>query len=206
MVDNEVGFKPTYHETCEKTAFEYQSTFDAFRNTKRKDRDTLLRNFRSKQQDLVDSDIWHMVIANFSKRVLTYNCDRLPALSGLAKVSSSARGSYLAGNWSNTLLEDLVWRNTNEETKHADSYIAPSWSWAALGCTPLFLPRPDILDSEILDAQCISSGLDPTGSISSGYLDICGPLQKATLFYQDSDFDFRAAFHPERPKVSVKNE
>jgi hypothetical protein len=133
ILNHELGFKGKYHEACnsEKTRSDVtnsQSICDILRATRKQERDGLLRDFRAKQQDAVDADTWHMVVANFSRRKLTYQSDRLPALSGLAEVSALPfRGTYIAGHWSNTLMGDLIWKNTNtQQTKNAEFYIAPA--------------------------------------------------------------------------------
>jgi hypothetical protein len=204
-VNREVGFKPKYYQSWAEARAAVpiphpRTIFDEVKDCPRKNRKELLRNIRGAQQDAVDSDIWHMVLSNFSIRSLTKETDRLPALSGIVKsLEVPANGYYLAGFWSESLIQDIVWENSNRKASYiSPEYIAPSWSWAAVtGCIPHFIPRSDILDSHILDARCIPAGLDPTGSISSGYMDIRGPLQRTTLFYQDSNFDRWTESYPE---------
>ncbi|KAH8900567.1 HET-domain-containing protein, partial [Thozetella sp. PMI_491] len=90
------------------------------------------------QKKKVEDDAWHLIVTNYSKRLLTFDTDRLPALSGLAKAfsESASGGTYLAGLWSTSLLDDLTWCNTNrQESKYPSTYLAPSWSWVSVaGC------------------------------------------------------------------------
>ncbi|KKY37621.1 putative het domain-containing protein [Diaporthe ampelina] len=54
---------------------------------------------------------WHEVVAKFRERHLTAHEDRLPAVSAVAAAYKRLRnpGRYMAGLWSSTLPEDLLW-------------------------------------------------------------------------------------------------
>lgn len=74
---------------------------------------------------------WRNVVAEFSKRVLTYDTDKLPAMAGIASAfSRSIHGRYCAGLWMYNLPHDLIfaWRTPIIPSE----YLAPSWSWAAM--------------------------------------------------------------------------
>ncbi|KAE9365539.1 HET-domain-containing protein, partial [Stipitochalara longipes BDJ] len=88
---------------------------------------------------------WRSLMAYYSKRNITYESDRLPAISGMAKyVQSKGAGEYLAGMWKEDLWESLlwlprpVWRDvvddnlTSTYRRRASSYRAPTWSWISL--------------------------------------------------------------------------
>ncbi|KAF8246584.1 hypothetical protein K440DRAFT_631127 [Wilcoxina mikolae CBS 423.85] len=98
---------------------------------------------------------WPAMVEEYTRRKLTYEDDKMPALSGLANaVYSLTGGSYLAGLWKDHIIEDVHWRTyTRIENsvqvyggfKHVYGakicdvtipikYRAPSWSWASL-CT-----------------------------------------------------------------------
>jgi hypothetical protein len=54
---------------------------------------------------------WLAHITDFSQRNLTNEQDKLPALSGIAKLIAQKTGDkYYSGLWKNHLLEDLYWR------------------------------------------------------------------------------------------------
>jgi len=57
------------------------------------------------------SYVWQCIVADFSRRQLTYLTDRLPALSGLAKTMPFPEVDYLAGLWAQSLIHDLIWIN-----------------------------------------------------------------------------------------------
>lgn len=54
---------------------------------------------------------WHEIVAKFRERHLTAHEDRLPAVGAVAAAYKRLRdpGRYMAGLWSSTLPEDLLW-------------------------------------------------------------------------------------------------
>ncbi|PMD45624.1 HET-domain-containing protein [Hyaloscypha variabilis F] len=105
--------------------------------------------------------VWQSLVTNYSKRLLTHESDRLPALSGVAhRFGSLDMGLYMAGLWRKNLLWDLAWQtdhtaaqkplreqseqsiiNTGLKEVTESSWNAsqppwrsPSWSWIS---TPL---------------------------------------------------------------------
>lgn len=78
---------------------------------------------------------WEDIVTRFSKLQLSYESDRLPALSGFAKqlqVADVNVGSYLAGLWSVCLPGLMLWiRSPSSPIRPRPSiYVAPSRSWA----------------------------------------------------------------------------
>ncbi|KAE9374338.1 hypothetical protein N431DRAFT_335373, partial [Stipitochalara longipes BDJ] len=82
--------------------------------------------------------LWLKVISDYTSRYLTNEGDKLPALSGIAKVINTHTGDqYLAGLWRHKILELLRWRVGYNILKPMPchrpiEYRAPSWSWAAV--------------------------------------------------------------------------
>jgi hypothetical protein len=85
---------------------------------------------------------WNETIRQFTRRQLTYDYDRLPALSSLAEqISTHSLGIYFAGIWSYSLVEKdgLCWRRVQTHDsppgaslRQISRYCAPSWSWASV--------------------------------------------------------------------------
>ncbi|KAK5230881.1 hypothetical protein LTR99_003901 [Exophiala xenobiotica] len=80
---------------------------------------------------------WSTIVNTYLARSLTYDRDRLPALSGIARQMHlpEEMGRYLAGIWENSLPLALCWTVTlrNNWTKRRPSeWRAPSWSWASV--------------------------------------------------------------------------
>jgi Heterokaryon incompatibility protein (HET) len=95
---------------------------------------------------------WKTLVMEFSNRQLTYESDRLTAISGVAAeirkslVSTSASPStdnqYLVGLWRQWLESDLMWRTfwPNPSTPPVVSRAStlPSWSWLSIFCAVSF--------------------------------------------------------------------
>ena len=74
---------------------------------------------------------WESAVHNYSRRTLTFQTDRLPAISAVASIIADATGDrYLAGLWRNDLLAGLAWIGSKAAPQQ--EYIAPTWSWASL--------------------------------------------------------------------------
>ena len=88
------------------------------------------------------SRVWRETIASqYSSFDLSFPTDRLPALAAIAEQFQTGRRKekYLAGLWSGSLLEDLLWCCWEHEGKVLGRKKAfdrpsslPTWSWASL--------------------------------------------------------------------------
>ncbi|OCK77250.1 HET-domain-containing protein, partial [Lepidopterella palustris CBS 459.81] len=90
----------------------------------------------SSNRDTTEASIswnWHDIVEEYTAKQLTFEKDKLPAISGIAKVLGfrlQGSTSYLGGLWAATISQDLVWRCLQPSTRPSESY-APSWSWAS---------------------------------------------------------------------------
>ncbi|KAI0377970.1 heterokaryon incompatibility protein-domain-containing protein [Hypomontagnella monticulosa] len=87
--------------------------------------------------------LWPQIVEKYSWTTLTYESDRLVAISGLARlVASRVPDDYLAGLWKRRILFELCWSKVSKvpwlerETtvrpgRHGRLSHAPSWSWAS---------------------------------------------------------------------------
>ncbi|OTA92297.1 hypothetical protein M434DRAFT_387505 [Hypoxylon sp. CO27-5] len=118
-----------------------------------------------KQQDKI-ANIWRSDIVSFySGLMLTKDSDKLPGIGAMAELFQQARPgeSYLAGLWSGSFLQDLLWSCPQliEEAQPRNAInrldSLPTWSWASLQTT--VFSSPYICDSwlplaEILEVRC----------------------------------------------------
>jgi hypothetical protein len=75
---------------------------------------------------------WYRMVSAYSKRNLTHNSDKLPAISGLASlVAEHDSGKYCAGVWWEDIAFGICWKKSDQLSR-TDDYIAPSWSWASV--------------------------------------------------------------------------
>lgn len=92
---------------------------------------------------------WRSVLAEYTQRNLTFDTDRLAAISGLASTMSEHDTTnyhprdYLFGIWKSDLVRNLLWHVTGGEddifndvsfktSRRLDESFAPSWSWASV--------------------------------------------------------------------------
>lgn len=137
----------------------------------------------------VSHAIWRRTIDEYSRKDLTYRSDKLPALSGLARAFSiTSPGTYLAGLWRNSLLDDLLWfalpRNQGLAFRNSQ-YRAPTWSWASLDNASISYhhdrARTISYQAEVVKAETVLSGPDPTGAVSSGFIVLRAPAIDSTV-------------------------
>ncbi|KAF7897045.1 hypothetical protein EAF00_005273 [Botryotinia globosa] len=74
------------------------------------------------------------MVEAYSHRPLTYQTDKLPAISGIAKLlHDMTQDDYYAGLWRSQLPGALLWtlkKDNNEDTE--SEKCMPSWSWASI--------------------------------------------------------------------------
>ncbi|OCK78122.1 HET-domain-containing protein, partial [Lepidopterella palustris CBS 459.81] len=83
---------------------------------------------------------WYRMITAYSRRMITNDQDRLPALVGLAKIFKQFSGDeYAAGLWIDDIPAGLLWSglsfhapcDTASPLRRPTKNCAPSWSWAS---------------------------------------------------------------------------
>lgn len=124
---------------------------------------------------------WHNLVMLYSRKDMTFEKDKLVAISGLAILFSQQMGiDYFAGLWKFTLLSDLLWEvNADKNVRDRPlTYRAPSWSWASVECPVEYLPgwveseRVTVVDVKIQRAP----GNSQFGRVRGGYLRLQGKL------------------------------
>ncbi|RBA14574.1 hypothetical protein FPRO05_13385 [Fusarium proliferatum] len=93
-------------------------------------------------QPLTDNDeglFWSLIAEQYSQQDLTYEQDRIVAISGLSKVISTLTGdTYFVGIWLENWMTGLLWESDQAKDRphrpkpsHTDlpPMVLPSWSW-----------------------------------------------------------------------------
>lgn len=81
---------------------------------------------------------WRMAVEHYSHLQLTYEKDRLPAISALVRHMQLLRADdvYIAGMWRNSIVDDLSWFVDDDDKQLPRPYrhdtLAPSWSWISI--------------------------------------------------------------------------
>lgn len=145
---------------------------------------------------------WAEVASQYADLALHQPLDRLPAISGLAKLFAESvrlpEDSYAAGLWKPHLLKGygLLWQREAVHSRQellslfraAQHFIAPTWSWAnqARSFKPGYLhynlhqspTRPHSrVEFQKMDIQTARAGLNAFGSVTSGTIMMTGRLK-----------------------------
>ena len=145
-----------------------------------------LSNSSEKEKNLYGC--WHDLIESYSIRELTFESDKLPAVSGVAKqIQGRTNSAYLAGLWKENLPMELCWSVDyvsidSSPLLQSETYIAPSWSWASVnGALNFISPDPKAPFTSVvtvLDAHASVSGLNEYGEVQGGYILLKGMVSK----------------------------
>lgn len=141
---------------------------------------------------------WFRLVQLYSGLDLTYEKDRLPALSGIvSRARAVIKEPYVAGTWQDHLPDALLWvpyrsspdswRQINDPEplgrRSRSSPRCPTWSWAAIEGKVAF--RFSGLSSyEDSASPVVIHTLSPVRSTDHhGALDLSGPLVPVTIHY-----------------------
>ncbi|CAN9410626.1 unnamed protein product [Alternaria alternata] len=112
-------------------------------------------------------DLWMDLVSQYSLCSLTYETDRLPSLSGLARTFAQRfGGSYAAGLWQDQIPCSLGWFISQRRPIETDKreYCAPSWSWASINGSVIFR-RGGQSELEIVSTDIKLAGQDLYGKV-----------------------------------------
>jgi hypothetical protein len=125
---------------------------------------------------------WYGLIWGYGPRNLTCTSDKLPAMSGLARIYQGLlQDEYLAGIWKRSILDGICWQGLDCSPVPNDEYRAPSWSWASLdGVAAAGFSGNDYL-ATFVDAHVEVDGDNPFGKVKDGWLRLKAPLVPLTL-------------------------
>lgn len=142
--------------------------------------------------------LWMDLVRDYSLRSLTWDKDKLPALSGIASAVSQATGwTYLAGHWENALPICLCWTVcTSFPIPIPAGEGSPSWSWASInGPVQPYSSYFDVdthgdidrtIHARVLNSECAAAGLNPFGQTKGGYVSLQGHIIVARLRFSAS--------------------
>lgn len=136
---------------------------------------------------------WYDVVLEYTSRDLTYQKDKLPALSGIiAAIAKISGDTCYAGIWRSWFLPGLLWQ-TQDPTLDQYVYVsktpmrptgwrAPSWSFASIEGVVTYdsLPADVELCRELQECCVIPEGRNPLGELLSGFARIRAP--RSTIF------------------------
>ncbi|CAN9440389.1 unnamed protein product [Alternaria alternata] len=144
---------------------------------------------------------WFQILADYSRRKLTFASDKFPAISGLVKELNHTlltqvtyeEDQYVAGLWLGALADSLLWAPEYPEAMtdptNPGNYRAPSWSWARWdGATIPYSRggrwpdiRPEASTIEYLGHKVELDTLNEYGSIRSASLTLRAGIMRIML-------------------------
>lgn len=129
------------------------------------------------------AEAWANIVDVYSSKRLTYQSDRLPALSGMAyEMQHPLKDQYLAGLWRQTLLRDLCWV-PDIPIGTPTAYQAPSWSWASHSSHVHFRAGMRKMGeirgylATVKQAHVETASENPFGQVRNGWLTLSGHLR-----------------------------
>ncbi|KAH6881297.1 heterokaryon incompatibility protein-domain-containing protein [Alternaria rosae] len=133
----------------------------------------------SQSQDQADiSADWWRLVHRYTMCALTFETDKLIALSGIAsEIHKRTQCEYLAGLWSSTLPSSLLWVVTSPPGLRSPTYVAPSWSWASATCTvesPQYVPEhPNHVGASIIGHEiALANPRDMFGQVTAASIGV----------------------------------
>lgn len=145
--------------------------------------------------------IWRKtLVTEYSRLAVSESRDRLPAIGALAEQFQDARPDeeYLAGLWSGTLLEDLLWfcsrglsdkqGLTNKENLARHDGL-PTWTWASVrGAVSHRSPSIAGVHKTHFKAHCKYTNNKKFGTLESSHLEVEGRVLVCMLkWIEDKD-------------------
>ncbi|KAF3811707.1 hypothetical protein GCG54_00014456 [Colletotrichum gloeosporioides] len=130
------------------------------------------------------------VVTPYSGRKLTFQADKLVALSAISRVfQERVDDEFLAGLWRRELVHDLSWNRSRLE-ESGGCLGAPSWSWASVDGAVSWW-KSSFVESlrhtepcRVIEAECTpASEINRFGSVETGQVILEGLLIKATAKY-----------------------
>jgi Heterokaryon incompatibility protein (HET) len=135
-------------------------------------------------------DTWILVSKLYTAANLTFESDKLVAISGIAAYIHSLwphpKPEYLAGLWSYKLIHNLLWFRDGPASTctRLKTYQGPSWSWASISGGVSFMSVSKFAftndSASVLKVETTST-LDIFGPVKGGYIRIKGPLCAAKV-------------------------
>lgn len=175
-----------YWECGERTRCECTQLDQGYPASKENTFKRVYENLTRADQPEQSSELWTQLVTNYSKMHLTFDQDKLPAISGIAKIYQNRNlGTYMAGLWRDYLHVELLWHVWGfRAARRPSDYRAPSWSWVSVEGSIEYdfggaLPRnpiSTICHVDVLDINCSLKGNDSTGQVTAGYIRLRGKL------------------------------
>jgi len=211
MCGEEMIFECPSQKKCECTPFRHNST-EGSGTFKHHFNDIIYHDL---QHPSIFLEAWDMILHRYLLRRLTFQKDKVLAISGVQKKMMSTRlslGKCVAGMWEAWFCAGLLWFAEpvwTDPTKYPSgrdrsSYAAPTWSWASLNGSWAYgrVPIERSFPTQLKEA---SWHLPPgtKSDIKTPWVTLSGPVITARIEYNRSQADKEdgANFKAQKPEV-----
>jgi hypothetical protein len=179
---SELSWECTTKMDCQCSHFEKAKTFEfAHIGFTKLSYDKMLSGNLMDQQN-----VWHAFVLQYSCLKMTFEKDRLPAISGVAKQMQQFRKQkYYEGLWEDSIVFDMSWYSGSKNMRSRPNQPhPPSWSWGSTMSSILYF-SVDIAKTT-LRAKHISLDLDSTGEADSKSITLqCTTIPAVLHFDED---------------------
>ncbi|KAJ8113334.1 hypothetical protein OPT61_g4516 [Boeremia exigua] len=126
-------------------------------------------------------DAWRSTVEHYSKLKLSYEDDRLPAISAVVKQMQSIRQDdiYAAGMWRDSLLEDLSWEPIFPPGERRGS--RPTWSWISVSSGVFWCPNTVLKTTTLVRTDFQVTGPSHFGQTTGASITLRGPAASFIL-------------------------
>ncbi|TEA17238.1 hypothetical protein C8034_v011563 [Colletotrichum sidae] len=143
-------------------------------------------------------EMWYkVVVENYTRRQITYESDRLVAISALARATYLNRHvGYVAGLWRDCIVPGLLWKRDGRGAKSA-VFSCPSWSWASQsGPVSYECAVPDYFTPEasegfpmVKDVVWETAPENPFGDVRFAHVDVETKIALGTVTKEEVSFE-----------------
>jgi hypothetical protein len=135
--------------------------------------------------------VWFAFIEEYTSRNMSFQSDKLPALSGVVSALQKLTGDIcLAGMWRSWFLQGLLWRLQQpnwdmyvffpKTPQRAIPWRSPTWSFVSVEGVVIYTllendPGKGVC-AELLDCGITPKGVNPLGEVTKGFARIRAPV------------------------------
>jgi hypothetical protein len=110
---------------------------------------------------------WTSIVEDYTRRKLSKQSDKLPAMAGLASVVQIVMGdAYIAGVWHQKAVWRLLWMHVQNKRTciRRKDFLAPTWSWASVDGAICFLRQN-------IESHCRVAKFPPSQGLGTMYVE-----------------------------------
>lgn len=149
-------------------------------------------------------EMWYKrVVEDYTRRQLTYEQDKLIAISALARATYSNRHiAYVAGLWRDCIVPGLLWRRSGPGCK-SKTYSCPTWSWASQNSAVSYKYAAPFVNTSgpsesfprLQDVSWATKPENPFGDVLFAYVDLDTTIALGSVLRDNTFYELRYQEH-----------